>query len=215
MQPLEWYRIAGPVVACALLVIVAVLRPIPRLRMTALGMIAAVSYGALQDQVSARLCPEYFTVLHPPIPGLTDPTLLGVAWGFLGAWWCGAGLGYGVGLATTLGHRPPLSIRDLIRPVVLLLAAVGATTALTAISVWQHVEMFGVTLRPEITAFVPLERHHALLVVACYHFSAYGSSVLGSIVLFWWIAGERKRRSQDGAIASGSPGPSVVLTDPG
>ena len=40
---------------------------------------AAVVYGVIHDQITARVCVEYFTVGHPPIFPTDDPTLLGVA----------------------------------------------------------------------------------------------------------------------------------------
>jgi hypothetical protein len=85
MEPLPWYRIAAAPFAVAVLAVFALLSKNPRLRSSLLGAGMLTCYGMLQDQVSARLCPEYFTVLHQPIPGLTDPTLIGLAWGFLGA----------------------------------------------------------------------------------------------------------------------------------
>ena len=124
MQPLETHQITLPVAACVLLVVLA--GRIPRYRFALLGFGAIVGYAILQDQVSARLCPEYFTVLHRPIPGVTDPTLLGVCWGFLGGWWGGVLLGYTVGLAATLGDRPKLSPRELVWPLGLLVGGVAA-----------------------------------------------------------------------------------------
>jgi hypothetical protein len=37
---------------------------------------AAIVYGILHDQVTARVCVEYFTIGHPPIFHTDDPTLL-------------------------------------------------------------------------------------------------------------------------------------------
>src|SRR5690349_16358418 len=61
-------------------------RPDPLRQMLQIGITAEVLYAMLQDQISARMCPEYFTVAHPRIEGLTNPTLMGITWGFLGAW---------------------------------------------------------------------------------------------------------------------------------
>ncbi len=69
MAPIEWYQIALPIVVCLAVAVVAV--RVPRYRFALYGFLAITGYAMLQDQVSARLCPEYFTVLHPPIPGLT------------------------------------------------------------------------------------------------------------------------------------------------
>jgi len=208
VQPLAWYQIVVQVGVCAVIVALAAVGAVPRFRFAALGMAAAVGYGVLQDQVSARLCPEYFTVLHPPVPSLTDPTLLGIAWGFLGTWWFGALMGYVVGLMATVGPRPPLDPRDLVRPVLALVGVVAAVAGLTGLSVWRHVELFDVSLGAGINGLVPRERQRPAFVVACYHFTAYGSAILGSVVLCFWVASERRRRKTGGDGRSGSESPS-------
>ena len=116
MDPLPWYRIATTPVALVALAAFARWRPSTRAHAALLGAAAMSAFGVLMDQVSARLCPEYFTVLHNPIPGLTDPTLVGVVWRVLGAAGGGIALGYAAGLAATVGPRPALTARELIRP---------------------------------------------------------------------------------------------------
>jgi hypothetical protein len=193
MDPLPWNQIAAPVVACLLLFVVAG-AGYTRFRFAALGLIAVVTYGILQDQVSARLCPEYFTALHKPIPDLKDPTLLGVAWGFLGSWWGGVLTGYCAGLFATLGKRPKLSPREIILPLAAIMLGVATIVAITGFSVWRHSEMFGVKLEPGLSSMVPPEHHQPLLIVACYHFVAYAASIAGGITLCVWIWRERNKR---------------------
>src|SRR5450432_1986345 len=50
-------------------------------------VIAAVLYGIVHDQITARICIEYFTVFHPPIFHTQSPTLLGIGWGIVATWW--------------------------------------------------------------------------------------------------------------------------------
>jgi len=49
---------------------------------------AAILYGIFHDQVTARLCVEYFTIGHPNIFGTDNPTVLAIAWGIC-TWWVG------------------------------------------------------------------------------------------------------------------------------
>jgi hypothetical protein len=42
-----------------------------------MSILACVLYGIVHDQITARLCVEYFTIFHAPIFGTDDPTLLG------------------------------------------------------------------------------------------------------------------------------------------
>jgi hypothetical protein len=191
MAPLTWPQMVLPVVVCAMVAVVAV--RVPRYRFALYGLIAVVGYAILQDQVSARLCPEYFTVLHPPIPNLADPTLLGVCWGFLGGWWGGIVLGYAAGLICTLGPRPPLAPRDFVKPLTVCMGAVGTITGLCGYSVWRHAEMLEVSLTGMDGLIAP-ERQRAALVVASYHFVAYAAATLGGLVVCGWLAGERRRR---------------------
>jgi hypothetical protein len=155
-----------------------------------------VGYGIVQDQVSARLCPEYFTLFHPPIEGLTDPTLLGATWGFLGTWWGGLLLGYLAGLFATLGSKPKLAPREFLRPVAILLAFVGSSVATAGVSVWRHAALFGVSIDPGLARMLPTDEHRWLLVVACYHFVGYASAIAGGVVLCVWIGRERDRRNR-------------------
>jgi hypothetical protein len=39
---------------------------------------AAILYGIVHDQFTARICVEYFTVFHPPVFATQSPTLLGI-----------------------------------------------------------------------------------------------------------------------------------------
>jgi hypothetical protein len=189
MTPLAWYQIALPILVCVVVSILAL--RLPRYRFTMMGFIAIVGYAMLQDQISARLCPEYFTVLHPPIPGMTDPTLLGISWGFLGGWWGGILLGYAAGLTATLGSRPKLAPREVVRPLVVLVVGVAVVTGLCGASVWRHAEFLDISLNPGMAQLVPAERHHGLFVVACYYLVAYVSATIGGVVLCLWIWIER------------------------
>lgn len=49
------------------------------LKIIAMCVLLCVLYGVLHDQITARICVEYFTIGHPPISPTSDPTLLGLA----------------------------------------------------------------------------------------------------------------------------------------
>jgi hypothetical protein len=59
------------------------------LRIVALCVAAAVAYGIVPDQITARVCLECLTVGHEPVFRPEDPTLLGIGWGILATWWVG------------------------------------------------------------------------------------------------------------------------------
>ena len=196
MEPLAWYRIAAPVTLVILLTLIALLRTDIRLRSLVLGIWLMTAYAMLQDQVSSRLCPEYFTIFHNPIPGLTDPNLVGIAWGFLGSWWGGAILGYSAGLTATLGDKPCLQLRNIVKGMLVLLGVVGIMTALGGFSVYRHAELFQITLCCEPVQGVPEERRRNLFIVACYHLITYGTAIIGSVLLCLELARQRHRLTQ-------------------
>jgi hypothetical protein len=194
MEPLPWYRIAAPPKVLVALAVYALFRPSTRTHSTLLGAGFLSAYGIIQDQFSARICPEYFTVLHNPIPGLTDPTLLGIAWGFLASAGGGIAMGYVAGLAATLGPKPAFKTSELVRPMFALVLAVAFITAVAGWSAYATAMLFNVRLDPFLGTIVPEVRHRGLLVVATYHRVAYLSASIGSVVLCIWIGRERSRR---------------------
>ena len=86
------------------------------LKIVLAGIAAAVFYGVIHDQFTARICLEYFTVFHPPIFDTQSPTLLALGWGTIATWWAGAILGFLFALAARVGSRPKLYARSLVRP---------------------------------------------------------------------------------------------------
>lgn len=195
MEPLPWYKIAAPVAFVVGLAVVCAVKNLPRFRAVMLGIGLLSGYAAVQDQVSARLCPEYFTHFHNPIPGLTDPTLTGIAYGFLGAWWGGALFGYFAGITATVGKRPPLTVRELLLPMGLAVLAVAGVTAVTGGAVALYADGLMVEVNQYAAGPVPAERRRWLLVVSSYHLAAYVSAVVASLTCCVWIAQERARRA--------------------
>src|SRR5690242_9942149 len=101
-----------------------------------LSIFAAVAHGILLDQITARVCVEYFTVGHPPLFGTDDPTVLGLGWGILATWWVGLLLGGALVLAARTGPRPKRDARSLIRPIAILLGIVAVCALLAGLLGW-------------------------------------------------------------------------------
>src|SRR6516225_7936261 len=95
---------------------------------------AAVVYGILQDQVTARVCVAYFTVLHPPVFNTEDPTALAFGWGVLATWWVGVLLGVPLAAVARAGSRPKLTARDLVKPLLVVMACVGVIALLAGVA---------------------------------------------------------------------------------
>lgn len=100
---------------------------------------AAVCYGIVHDQITARICVEYFTIGHPPVFGTDDPTLLGIDWGIIATWRAGFLLGMPLAVAAWGGSRPARSLRSLIRPISKLLGVMAICALFAGISGWALV----------------------------------------------------------------------------
>jgi hypothetical protein len=87
---------------------------------------AAVFYGIVHDQFTARICIEYFTVFHPPVFGTQSPTLLGIGWGIIATWWVGAILGVLLAFASRAGSRSKLFASALLVSIARLLFVMAA-----------------------------------------------------------------------------------------
>lgn len=90
-----------------------------------LGTAAAVVYGILHDQITARLCVEYFTVAHPDYLNTTSPTLLGLFWGVVATCWAGAFSGGLLAIGCRAGRLPQLTWIDVRSWIAVLLVLMG------------------------------------------------------------------------------------------
>src|SRR5262249_20063825 len=150
--------------------------PMPALRIILLCIAASVLYGILHDQVTARICVEYFTIAHPPVFGdTTSPTLLGLGWGIIATWWVGAILGLALAPAARLGRRPRLSARDLARPVAILLLVTGAVAVVAGALGYALAASGAIRLVGWLADAIPPERHPRFLADGFAHTASYAT----------------------------------------
>src|SRR5215212_9662276 len=120
---------------------------------------AAVVYGVIHDQVTARVCVEYFTIGHPPVFDTTDPTLLGIGWGVIATWWVGLILGVPLALSARIGAWPKWDARRLLLPLVIMLAILGAFAVVAGVAGHVAAQRGWVVLSGEIAMELPASRH--------------------------------------------------------
>uniref|UniRef100_UPI003752609C hypothetical protein n=1 Tax=Armatimonas sp. TaxID=1872638 RepID=UPI003752609C len=93
------------------------------LKIIALTVGLSCAYGIAHDQITARVCIEYFTIGHfSPANIPWTPTVLGLYWGIVATWWVGLILGIPLALCACVGSWPKRSAQELLRPLLLLLA---------------------------------------------------------------------------------------------
>ncbi|HJU69007.1 MAG TPA: hypothetical protein VJ650_12285 [Gemmatimonadaceae bacterium] len=154
---------------------------------------AAVAYGILHDQVTARLSVEYFTIGHPPFFMTDSPALLALGWGVLATWWLGVPLGIVLAAAARAGRRPKRAARTLVRPLGALMLFM-AFCALLAGLLGAALALHGtVTLTQPLATLVPTDRHIAFLAALWAHSASYGAGVVGAILLSVHVWRDRSR----------------------
>ena len=164
------------------------------MRIIALTVVAAITYGILHDQVTARICIEYFTIGHPPLIPTDSPTLLAIGWGIVATWWVGLPLGVLLAAAARLGRRPKWTTRQLRRPLVIVLLCMGACAAVAGVVGGVLAIRGDVWLVPPMSARVPAERHVPFLVDLWMHSASYLAGMIGGIALTLWTWRQRGRQ---------------------
>ncbi len=149
----------------------------------ALCVLSAVVYGILHDQVTARVCVEFFTIGHPRLLDTDSPTILGIFWGIVATWWVGVLLGVPLALAARAGDRPKRDAQSLVRPV-LILMGIMAVCALAAGFLGSQLARAGLVILLEpLASRVPADKHVPFLADLWAHAASYLVGAVGGIVV--------------------------------
>ena len=166
------------------------------LKIILLCILCAVVYGILHDQVTARVCVEYFTIGHPRVFATESPTGLAIGWGIIATWWVGLFLGIPGAFVCRLGSWPKLDASHLIRPIGGLMVAMGCASLVAGILGYLCAEAGWVQVAGALALLVPLEKHSAFLADLWAHLTAYGVGSLGGLLLCVWVLFRRRKLSQ-------------------
>lgn len=165
----------------------------PKVKITLLCIVAAVAYGVIHDQITARLCVEYFTVAHPPLIHTSSPTLLGLFWGTVATIGVGLLLGVVLALVSQSPGMPPISVPRVTRMVARLLVITAITAALAGVVGFELSRRSVISIPAGLAAAVPIEHHHRFMAVWFAHGASYLVGVAGGSLLIYRIWRERGR----------------------
>lgn len=173
----------------------------PSLKIVGLCVLFCVVYGVLHDQVTARVCIEYFTIGHVPVlpPEYETPTNLAFAWGVIATWWVGVLLGIPLAVACRAGGLPKRSVGSLVRPLLVLAGCSAALATTAGLIGWTLARQDAVVLLEPMASRVPEDRQVAFLTDLWAHSASYLSGFMGAIVLIVSTLRWRWRASQIGA----------------
>ena len=153
------------------------------LKIILLAMGAAIAYGIAHDQITIRVCPEYFTVAHPHIFNTASLTLIALGWGVVATWWAGLAAGIALALAARAGSAQKFTWRRLVRPVVALFIVMAAcATAAGFFGDWMastgrisSVQAWG--------SMLPAEKQPGFMADVFTHAISYSVGGVGSVVI--------------------------------
>jgi hypothetical protein len=149
------------------------------LKIIAMCLLAGALYGVLHDQVTARVCLEYFTVFHPDLFHTQSPTLLALGWGVLATWWVSLVLGISLAIAARAGARPRVTAYGLLPKLVKLLA-IMALCALAAGITGYFLQGLGMEY---YATDIPKQIRHTFYADLWAHNISYLSGFIGGIAL--------------------------------
>jgi hypothetical protein len=151
----------------------------------------ATTYGVLHDQITARLCVEYFTIAHPPLFRTTSPTVLGICWGVAATFWVGAVLGLLLALVSQSEGQPPVPIGRLFRSVLGLVAVSAVFATLAGVVGFQLSQSGRVCIPAEFSDVVRPSHHHRFMAVWFAHGASYLVGMAGGALVIFRVWRER------------------------
>ncbi|MBX9791060.1 MAG: hypothetical protein K2Y37_19245 [Pirellulales bacterium] len=165
----------------------------PSLKIAALCIGSAIVYGIVHDQVTARVCVEYFTIGHPPVLNTESPTFLALGWGIIATWWVGAILAVPAMLSARVGSWPKLTAADLVQPIAMLLMAMAVASLAAGVAGYFTARAGHVWLVEPLASRVPHEKQVTFLADLWAHSAAYGVGFVGGLAVCIWAIVRRAR----------------------
>jgi len=157
------------------------------LKIITLCVAAAVVYGILHDQVTARVCVEYFTIGHPPVFSTRSPTLLAIGWGIIATWWVGVMLGVPAALACRIGSWPKFTAGQLVKPLALLLVVMAIGALVAGIAGYNAAQAGKIQLLEPLASRIAPEKHAAFLADLWAHITSYALGFIGGWVIISYV----------------------------
>jgi hypothetical protein len=157
-----------------------------------LSTVAAVAYGIVHDQITARLCVEYFTIAHPPLFHTTSPTILGLCWGTAATFGVGLLLGVVLALVSQSEGLPPVPTPHLFKSILGLLAVTAVSASLAGVVGFELSRRSIICVPAALADLVPSGQHHRFMAVWFVHGASYLVGVTGGslvILRIWWQRG--------------------------
>lgn len=162
-------------------------------KIVALCIFASIVYGILHDQVTIRLCPEYFTkwAFHADVFSHPNLTVVALFWGFAATWWVGLLLGIPIAFVSTTRDAGWWTWRQLVKPLFVFITLLSFCAAVGYfISMWTSFQVNPYALNYFPDSEAELSTFSRVLVT---HNVSYIGGAIGGLVLVGFVW---KRRSK-------------------
>jgi len=147
-----------------------------------LSVMAAISYGIVHDQITARLCIEYFTLTRPPLIASHDPTAVGFFWGIFATWWVGIPFGGALAAACCL-RAIPTRPNDIVLPLARLVGLVALCAILGGLAGYIGCRTGWLQVSEEFADCIPPDRQAMFLADALADLAGSFAGLFGGVIL--------------------------------
>lgn len=164
-----------------------------QIKIVLLSVVAACAYGVAHDQVTIRICLEYFTVAHPPLFAIQSPTFLALCWGIVATIGIGGILGLALALLCEAGPLPPHPRPRVARSILRLLAMMAAAALISGLAGYGLSHRGWIKIPEDLAASIPPSEHHRFMAVWFAHGASYLVGAAGGIALCFGVWNARGR----------------------
>lgn len=148
-----------------------------------LAMGAAILYGVLLDEISIRVCAEYFTVAHRHVLNTGSQTLAAIGWGVEASWWGGLAAGILFALAARVGSPQKLAWRHFVRPITVLFATMAACAVAAGFGGNWLASTGQIPALQAWASMLPIEKHGAFMADLFAHALGYFVGAVGALII--------------------------------
>ena len=166
-----------------------------KLHIVLLSTLAACGYGVVHDQITARVCLEYFTIAHPPLFPTASTTVLALCWGVAATAGIGLMLGAVLAIVSQSGEPRPWPISSLVRSILFLLGVMGASAFIAGLVGYGLSAAGWISFPASLAAAIPVEKHNRFMAVWFAHGTSYLTGLAGAGILCFWVWTARGRPS--------------------
>lgn len=164
-------------------------------------VLAVVGYAVVHDQLTARICLEYFTIAHEPTIVKSDsPTVVGLAWGIYSTWWVGVVFGVASATLAQIRFWPRVAFRELVGPVVYMVLTIAIASLVVGAVAYLLAEHGDLEIGSLMASVIEPEKHSGFVSNRWSHRAAHAVGLFGGSAICAGIWVVRKRRSERSAL---------------